>query len=465
MDVYGALFRHALWPAWERGLRRRPTLSILRDLRRAERASPDELEDRRRRALAALLRHAYDCVPFYRRRFDAAGVSPRDIRGPEDLAVLPALTRAEAREHGRDRVSRAPPYPVIRKTTGGTTGEPLVIAYDRESEYWRQAVKERAFSWAGYRPGDRALHYWGEATAPVGGLGSRLKRAADQTLRRQHFVDCTPRGEADLEAAVRAIRRLRPRVMFCYAQAATELARYVVREDARAWDDVRVICGAEPLYDGDRERLTEAFGGPVYETYGCRETMLIASECEARGGLHIAAENVVVELVVTEPTGHERPARPGELGEVVLTDLHNYGMPFIRYKNGDLAVAKEPSACACGRPHPRLDSVEGRASDTLRDGAGRAVGGMAFNLIVSPIADVVRAFQVVQHGDRSITFKVVPAPGFGDRALAHLRRNVSRYLPGVPVSIERVESIPKTRSGKHRLVVVETGATSARSAP
>ena len=454
MDVYGPLVRHILWPAWERGIRRRPILPILRDLERAESASLDELLARQRSALATLLRHAYDNVPFYRRRFEEAGLVPGDIGGPEDLARLPALTRQQARAAQDSRCSRTPPVPAIRKTTGGTTGEPLVIRYDRDSEHWRQAIKLRGFSWAGYRVGDRVLHYWGEATRPDKRLSSRFKRAADQALKREQTIDCTPRGEAHLAAVVRAIRRGRPRVLSCYAQAGADLARHVVRTRARTWGDIRVICGAERLLPDDRNALAQAFGPHIFETYGCRETMLIASECEAHDGLHISMENLVVELVITED-GRERAAAPGELGEVVLTDLHNLGMPFIRYKTGDLAVAKASVACACGRSHQRLASVEGRETDTLRDRDGNRVGGMVFNLIVSPIADAVDAFQVVQHPDRSITFRLIPTPRFDDDAVAHVRRSFDRYLPGIPVTIARVREIPRTRAGKRRLVVVE----------
>jgi phenylacetate-CoA ligase len=462
MDVYGSMIRHVLWPAWERGVRRRPILSLLRELQRSERLSLDELHARQHRALAALLQHAYDHVPFYRRRFESIGAMPADISDLDQLAKLPPLTRAQAREARDSRCSRAHPLPVIRKTTGGTTGEPLVIRYDLGSEHWRQAIKLRGFGWAGYRVGDRALHYWGEATLPDRRLVPRLKRAADQGLKRERTIDCGQRGDQQLRAVVRAIERHRPRVLFCYAQAGADLARYVLREGLRSWEDLRVICGAEKLISGDRAVMTEAFGPHVFETYGCRETMLIATECEAHAGLHLSMENLIVELVVDED-GRERPAAPGELGEVVITDLHNFGMPFIRYKNGDLAVAGERARCACGRNHPRLAAVEGRETDTLRDREGRRVSGMVFNLIMSPLADAVDAFQAVQHGDRSITLKLVPTDRFDEGAAAHLRRNFDRYLPGLPIAIDRVAEIPLTRGGKRRLVIAEPEA--ARTPP
>ncbi|HTE50097.1 MAG TPA: hypothetical protein VK698_04440 [Kofleriaceae bacterium] len=453
MDLYGPLVRRVLYPAWESGVRRRPTLARLAELRRLERAPAAELFAFQRGELAALVRHAAAHVPFYRRRFAAAGVSPDDIRGPEDLARLPILGRAEARTAAEERLSEVEPRASIRKTTGGTTGEPLVIRYDVDSEYWRQAVKLRGFGWTGWRIGEPSLHYWGEYTKTLP-LKQRVKQAVDRAIRREHYVDCTPRGDEHKAEVVRLIRKLRPRAIFCYAQAGAELARHINRTGARDWDTIPVVCGAERVWPGDRAALEQAFGPAVFETYGCREVMLIASECGEHDGLHIQVENLVVELV--GPDGN--PVAPGQVGQVVLTDLHNHGQPFIRYANGDLAVAMPPEPrCRCGRAHPRLASVEGRSTETLRDRDGNAVGGMVFNLAFSPLAEAVRQFQAVQHADGSITVKVVPAAGgeLPPAALAHVEKSCARYLPGLAVRFEAVADIPATATGKRRVVIVE----------
>jgi phenylacetate-CoA ligase len=158
---------------------------------------------------------------------------------------------------------------------------------------------------------------------------------------------------------------------------------------------------------------------------------------------------------VREPGGSERPARAGELGEVVLTDLHNYGMPFVRYANGDLAIAGPEAVCPCGRGLPRLASVEGRLTETLRDAQGGRVGGMVFNLIFSPLADAIRQFQAVQHRDGSITLRVVPRAELGEEAREHLRRGCEKYLRGVPIRTEVVREIGAAANGKRQIVSVE----------
>ena len=341
-------------------------------------------------------------------------------------------------------------------------GRPLVFGYEKSSEHWRHAMKMRGYGWAGYHLGQRSLHFWG-AGPPAGNakptLKSRmtkLKVQGDRALRREHYMDCGRRGERELDEVVGAIRRERPEVLVCYSQAVADLARHVVARKLRAWDTIPVICGAERLYPADRVVVEEAFGPAVFETYGCREVMLMATECEAHAGLHTSMETLVVEVVVREEgNGTSRPARPGELGEVVVTDLTNHAMPFIRYANGDLAVPAEPGACACGRAHPRLASIEGRVTETLIDGSGARVNGLVFNVVIAHVAHAIRQFQVVQHKDRSVTLRVAPTATYDAHVEAVLRQTWERYLAGVKVALELVDDIPTSASGKRQVVVVE----------
>jgi phenylacetate-CoA ligase len=150
-----------------------------------------------------------------------------------------------------------------------------------------------------------------------------------------------------------------------------------------------------------------------------------------------------------------RAARPGELGMVVVTDLHNRAMPFIRYANGDLAVAGPERRCPCGRALPRLASVEGRVTETLLDAGGRRVNGLVFNVVIAHLAPAIRQFQVVQGRDRAITVRVVPTSRFDEGVRRTLRETCDRTLPGTTVTIDLVEALPTGPAGKRQVVVVE----------
>jgi phenylacetate-CoA ligase len=464
MDAYGQFYARVLNPAWETGLRRRPTLRHLRYLEETQWRSLDELAAIQAGELRRLLRHAFANVPYYRALFEKAGLGPDDLRGAEDLARLPILERDRARDTVEERTATAGAVVEIRKSTSGTMGRPLVFGYERSSEFWRQACKLRGYGWAGYHPGARSLHYWGGGPPPVGNaapsFAKRLRKfkvQADRAVRREHYVDCGRRGAAELDAVVEIIKREQPEVIVCYSQAGADLARHVLTRGARSWGTIPVLCGAERLLPADREPMERAFGPAVFETYGCREVMLISTECDAHDGQHVSMETLVVELVVREAGqgGKTRPALPGELGEVVVTDLTNLAMPFIRYANGDLAVAGKPGTCACGRALPRLASVEGRVTETLVDGSGARVNGLVFNVVIAHLAHAIHQFQVVQRKDRSVTLRIVPTATFDASIEGVLRATWEKYLPGVTVTLELVDELPISKSGKRQVVVVE----------
>jgi phenylacetate-CoA ligase len=448
------LFRHLLYPGWESGIRRRSTLAHLKKLERTQWCSLDQLQAIQQAELDKLLAHAWRNVPYYRRRFAEAGLAPGDVVRVDELAKLPLLTRDAASKNFADRKSTAAPFPVIDKMTSGTTGHPLSFAYDEGSEYWRQATKLRGYGWAGYQPGDKSLHFWGSPPARRPPRLHRWKVSVDRAVRREHYEDCTDRSDEALARVVQQIRELRPAVIVCYAQAGVALARYVNEQKCRDWPDIPVIAAAERLYSTDRTAIAEAFGQCVFETYGSREVMLIAAECPAHQGLHVSMENLILELIVRDANG-ERPARPGELGEVVITDLHNFGAPFIRYVTGDSAIAQKPGRCACGRSLAMLEAVEGRTVDTLRDGEGRPVSGLFFNVLFAELANKVRQFQVIQRKDRAIDLKIVAASSFDDSLIELIGRHCNKNIPGVTVRTELVPALNPDRGGKLRVVVVE----------
>jgi phenylacetate-CoA ligase len=452
-DPYGKVLSRVLYPAWEQ-LRGRPTFPLLAMLQRTERASADELAALRTGLLRRLVRHAYNHTTYYRQAFEAAGCHPDEVRSLDDLRSLPLLERGAAQTSVEERTA-AWPAVAVSKTTSGSTGQPLEVRFSAESRHWRDATRWRGFGWGGYRMGDKAIHLWGvPAVAPTG--YQRAKMIVDRKLRRDIYMSCMVRSKEHLLEMVHMIVREKPRVMAGYAQALADLARFVNAEGLRTWDTIPVIYGAERLWPHDREDLTRAFGPAVFETYGCREFMLMGAECEAHDGLHESVENLIVEILVREPDGTTRPARPGEQGEVAVTDLHNLACPFIRYLTGDLALARTPAPCPCGRTLPRFGPIDGRVTDTMRDADGNPVEGILFNILFLNMAKHTSQFQAVQRADRGLVLKVVPTGGrLPTHAETLIRDFVGKHLRGIPLEIQIVNDIPLTRAGKLRRVIVE----------
>jgi phenylacetate-CoA ligase len=454
VDLYRPLLAKALFPAYE-AARGRPTVPLLRYLRETETWSPDQLRDLQAGLLRRLLRHAYHHTTHYRELFDDRGLLLGDFNTVEDLQKLPLLERPVLRASLDARTASAPPRVAITKTTSGSSGEPVTVKYNVESRYWRDAVRWRGYGWGGYEIGMRALHYWGFGVQPASAF-HRAKMQLDRAIKRDLYIDCTPRDEKSFADAVAEIKRFKPHVIVAYAGGAAALARYVNATNARAWDDIPVLTGAEALHPHERASIEHAFGA-AFDTYGCREVMMIGSECEQHDGMHTAMENMIVEIVVRQPDGTTRAAKPGELGEVVITDLHNLACPMIRYVNGDTAIARDDSRCACGRGLSRIGPIQGRITDTMYDGAGNPVGGLVFNILFATIGTHARSFQVHQRADRSVVLKIVPYNGkpFPEREGGMLRQHAAKYLPGAPFSIEVVDDIPLSPAGKRRVVVVD----------
>jgi phenylacetate-CoA ligase len=446
--AYGAVFEKLLLPIWERAIRQRDTLRHLAYLEQSQWCSEAERDRLQFEALTRLLQHAGTHVPYYRELFQALGIDPREIRSRADLAALPVLTREIVSERYDDLVDPAHRGKNLKKGTSGSTGKPLKFEYSRDSEHWRQAVKMRGYGWAGHRPGRKTFFYWAAVSAGPPTLKIRLDRA----LRRETFFDSMKQDEGARRAALQVLRRTRPEIIVCYTQSCVQFARWIVDNRLRDWDDIPVICGAEAVLHSDRAVLNRAFGPGIFETYGSRETMLIAAECEQHTGMHLSEENLVVEI------SHDgQPVGPGESGDVVITDLHNYGMPMIRYVNGDVATLAPDETCPCGRSLRRLARVDGRRADTLFDRDGNAIPGIVFHVLFSDARkELIRQFQAVQNAQGEVVLKVVRGREFADDAFQNVTGRFSEYLRGLPFTVEFHEAIaPHQGTGKVQTIVVE----------
>jgi phenylacetate-CoA ligase len=190
------------------------------------------------------------------------------------------------------------------------------------------------------------------------------------------------------------------------------------------------------------------FRAPVFETYGSREFMLIAAECDRHNGLHVTVEQLLVEIL--DEAGAPAPA--GAEGNVVITDLYNYGMPFLRYMNGDRAIASA-EACPCGRGLPLLRKVVGRRLDVLTTGDGRTIPGEFFPHFFKEFPAIQR-FQVEQASPDDIRVRLVLGPGWSVGDGQRVEREVRNVIgPRCRFTVDVVDEIPLTPAGKHRVVV------------
>ena len=239
------------------------------------------------------------------------------------------------------------------------------------------------------------------------------------------------------------ITRFRPKLVVGYVSSLAEFSAFLTRRGLRIPPIEAVIAAAEPLDTPTRERISEALGAPMFNTYGCREFMSLAGECETHDGLHINVENILVETLSAASAGPS---------EVLVTDLHNYGMPFIRYAVGDLAVLDD-SPCSCSRGLPKIQRIEGRVLDTLRTADGRTVPGEFFPHILKDIPEIAQ-YRVEQLALDHIVILAVLQSTLSDRSQGLLQREMARvFAEDTHWEVRPVVEIPRLASGKRRVTV------------
>jgi phenylacetate-CoA ligase len=443
MSLYAGLVRNVLTPLllWRRGESRQ--IAYEREFEQTQYLSLDELHHLQWTRLRALLRHAHQRCPFYRRRFEQVGLDPDDIRSLDDLRWLPVLEKRDIQEHAAEMITLGwPEHDLIRNQTGGSTGTPIVFYLSRDRKCSRAAATLRHNGWAGWRCGDRAAVIWGAPRdRPADTWRSRLRGAL---LREPLWLDTAALTESSLQHFQRELIRYRPRIIQAYARSAVLFARYVAEKGLRPYRPAAIVTSAEVLEAKDRELLETVFGCPVFNRYGCREFSVVASECPAHSGLHVMAEGLYVEIET--PAGR---AEPGQPGSILVTDLLNQAMPMIRYRIGDMGSwASRP--CPCGRSLPLLGEVAGRVTDFLVGADGRLVSGVYLATYVVAHRPSLGQVQIHQSRAGHVVYRLRPGPGFDNDADAlYLRQATREHLGAATTSdVELVSELPTEQSGK-----------------
>ncbi len=389
--------------------------------------------------LKSLLRHAYDNVPFYRRRFDSVGLRPQDVRHVDDLQKLPVLTKREIQDNLPELVARNVSRDrLFRDSTGGSTGSPLVFVRDAVGAAWVERSAERFRRWMGYLPEDKIAFVWG----------------ADRDVPRtyppnQRWLNSFAMSQADMDRFVRELQSFQPRNIRAYASSIYLLAQYIRAHGLSVPAPAAVEASAERLFPEHRTLVEQVFRCPVYNVYGSREVPAIGSECEAHRGVHVFGDIRLTEIVRAG-----RPAAAGEEGAIVVTDLLNYGMPFIRYEIGDVG-SLEAGECSCGRSFSRLREIKGRITNTLTTPDGRLVHGEFFTHLFYDKPSI-RSFQVHQNVAGSIEILVQPAADFEPQTMGPILTVVREHFGAcVDLTWREVAEIPRTPTGKHLFTISE----------
>lgn len=422
-----------------------------RDFKKSQWLSREQLRAYQNLRLRQLMIHAYHHVPFYREFFEREGLKPEDIKTLEDLQRFPCIDKKSVREnlflgimsdnHDKKNIQKV--------QTSGSTGEPFVVFAEKKQLEMRWAATQRSLEWTGYQFGDRQVRLWHKY------LGMKkneiVKEILDAKLTRRKFIPAYEISDDNLEKYVSDMMRYRPVLLDGYAESYHLLARFLKYNKYKGHKPKGIMSSGQTLPNESRKIIEETFGCGVFDKYGGREFVGgVAYQCEVRNGYHVVDECNIVEILKDG-----RPAVPGEVGEVVITELNNYAMPLIRYKIGDLAVQRDPQeVCPCGRGLSLIGEIQGRIQAIVIGTDNQFIPGTFFNRVFFKHDAAIRQYQVIQEKQGELRLKIIKANLFTDKVLAEIFSDIRMHMGhDLRIHVEFVEEIPLGRTGKRQYCI------------
>lgn len=411
--------------------------------------------EKQRTALARQLITKIPVIPKYRQLLDlVVGLTADNV--VERLQQFPILEKEELQQWPEQLTAQDWNSRYFRKTTGGSTGQPVTVFKNPEAIAQEMAATWLAYGWFGIGVGDPCVRFWGR---PAGNLKRRFRYLAADIATHRVTLSAFGYSTSDMQRYMRTIRRFRPVYLYGYVSAIEDLARHVLTQRASV-DGLSlraVVTTSEVLTVPQRQTIENAFVAPVQNEYGAGEVGPIAYECPA-GSLHLIPTNQFVEIL----RENGEAADVGEPGSVVITDLTNEVMPLIRYRLGD--TASLGGTCSCGRSFPVLNNVFGRAYDFVEAPDGRRYHGEFFMYLFEDLRahyPTIGQFQVIQTAPDSLLVRLRTKDQRTYVADA-VKDALRKRLPSIGVQVEFAERLERRPSGK-MLVVENRLRSSAQS--
>ncbi|TWX71043.1 phenylacetate--CoA ligase family protein [Colwellia demingiae] len=445
--MYAFILRHLLMPVYEK-IKGKNLLLHLKNYESNLALSKEQLAEQQWQALQILLKHCFEHTQFYPKVWAKVGIhNTDDIKSLADFAKLPVVTKTDITEHYQeflaDNFSNN-----IKKSTGGSTGQPFSFELNTDSNTRREAIMWRGYGWLGAGLGQKTLYLWG---ADVGEptLFKTIKTNLYHKFYNRKMLNSFAMNKNNMIEYVKEIRTYKPKALVSYVNPLYELACYINKNNTPVFSPDTILTGAEPLHDFQRTEIEKAFNCNVYDTFGCREFMLMSAECTEYKKLHTNSDHLVIETL-----SEQGESVTEQSGDLVITDLYNFGMPLIRYVNGDRAtLINEP--CRCGNPLPLMSSVDGRKLDIIKTPSGKTIPGELFPHLFKEFKGISR-FQVKQSKIDEVHIFIIANEKFSKEDQISITAEINKYAANeLNLKFELVEDIPLTVSGKHRVTICE----------
>lgn len=441
----------------------RARLALLFQLEQTQWWPPDELRRHQFEQLRVLLDQAVRHVPFYRDGPYRTASERLDL--DQVWSSLPMLTRSAVQEAGARLFAESVP-PVHGATTemftSGSTGRPVRALRTQLWEMIWNVFTLRDHLWhrrdlAGKLAGIRESGA-GKAVYPDGVRTGTWGSASGQVFATGPYVGLNV--TTPVERMADWLAREDPDYLLTHPTIAWRLARHFL-ETNRCLARLRQVETLAEVVPPDLRRLCrEAWGVPVVDMYSTREVGYVAFQCPDHEHYHVQAEGILVEVL----DGNDQPCRPGEIGRVVVTPLHNFAMPLVRYELGDYAQVGEQ--CPCGRGLQVLTRVLGRKQNMLRKPNGDELWPLLSSPDIGSMASIapIRRYQIAQTALDALVLRIVAArPLDPDERAALSEWTRRKFGPEYRIDVTEHDDLPLGPGGKFQDVVNEIGGPARAS--
>lgn len=418
--------------------------------------SYSDLEKLQLKSLRQLLQHAYDNVPFYHALFKKISFRPQDVSSVDDLNKIPILTKEIINKNFNELYARNyPKEEFILSSTGGSTATPMKFYIDKKWEACNMAAAYRSWSWAGYNLGDKMAYLW---SAPQDLQDTSYLNKFRNYLLRTIYLDAFDLTDENMNKYTKILTRFKPKIINTYSSVIFTFSEYIERMGIDTIKPKTIVTTSDMLYDYKRRSIEKAFNCEVFDYYSGRDTTLQAAECSEHFGYHLSIENAVVEFMK-----ENEHVTAGETGNIIITDLCSYAMPFIRYEIGDLGTPSDEK-CPCGRNLPIMKSLKGRTYDYILTSDGRLLSGIFFHhILVYYEIQGIKEFQIVQESKDKIILYIVKNENENikdiDRFVSLIKKNIGEKIE---VELKYVSSLKRTPTGKLQHVISKLNRLDSR---
>jgi len=420
-----------------------------KSLKKSEYWDPAEIREWQLSCLRKIVRHAANRVPWYRNTFKSIGLDWRDIKTLKDIKYIPTITKTQIRENSAEFIAEGVSHNSLRPVvTGGSTGSPLRFYIERENASVEVAFLAHILQLFGGKFGERSVVLRTQQQS----RNPKTPYWMYNPHRNQLVINSYLISETSVPQIAREIRRFKPNYVLAIPSTAALFSHYLLdsSEDIGIPPQV-VLLGSENSYKSQRELISKAFGCQTIMHYGQTEGVAMAFESCEYGKYQVNPFYGLGEVI---NEAGEAVLRPGSQGEIIGTSFHNFAMPLIRYRTGDIATISLGTS-RWGLEGDLWERIDGRTVELIqtRDGRWIVAAALMFGTHDETLSNVAE-LQIEQRLPGHATIRLIKRPRYNSKDELNIRAMVNTFTnKGLDVNFEYVTYIPRTKAGKHKFLI------------